>query len=133
MSSVISYLQKKLPFSIWPTVIQRVVQTSDRSLRFKFFHERNVGGIFNLSNMILTNFFGKSILKNPDNFARNRFVINRYNSVLTSCHAVKPLSLKIQPHRDFSTSPRKCQSEDDESKNFNQPYLPALMEFNEIR
>jgi len=63
-------------------------------------------------------------------------ILEQTNKVLKSsaCHvAVKELSLPPQHFRGFLTSARHNRIEDGHSKNFSQTYLPALMEFTEIR
>ena len=82
-----------------------------------------------LANMSLIKFLRISILKQTNKVANEEFILK-----CSACHAaVKGFSLQPQPFRGFSTSSKHDRTEDGQSNNFPQPYLPALMEFNEIR
>ena len=75
-------------------------------------------------NMIFKNFFVKSLPRKQISS-----VLLTWNKDATSLRGQQ--QQQLQQHRLFSTSQRRTQS-DDES-NFPAPYLPALMDFNQIR
>ena len=123
MSSLVSSVPRQLcsKSSLAKVFQQKVSQSTHQNRQLATSYSSRE---LSVPNMIFKNFFVKSLPRKQISS-----VLLTWNKDATSLRGQQ--QQQLQQHRLFSTSQRRTQS-DDES-NFPAPYLPALMDFNQIR